>query len=300
MIYKQVRTACVEIAVAHTGNACVLSRKSVRHTSSCANDAASKRSGVRKRRAVAGPQDRGFQAGQAPNLSASESLFQDMTDPVNAVTEQGYGGNESRSLAQKSHNFVSHCSSSYYEESAETTVSESAIPDSSYMRHAILKSTQAAVLPRPALARAWMDAYMAQAFHNCPVIEPRDLSDSNTSVLLRLSVCLIGNLMRHDSSGPRLAQELYEKVKVLIAVDFEQDCVQTLKTLCLMSCWSGKASDPIGLDGPWHWTGVAARLLLQMGLHREYTYAKLSNTGCLRRMFWQVHVCNFLSVKRLS
>jgi hypothetical protein len=36
---------------------------------------------------------------------------------------------------------------------------------------------------------------------------------------------------------------------------------------------------------------VAVRLALQMGLHRESTYLNRPDAKCLRRIFWQLHVC---------
>ncbi|KAH8647346.1 putative acetamidase regulatory protein [Xylariales sp. PMI_506] len=82
---------------------------------------------------------------------------------------------------------------------------------------------------------------------------------------------------------------MYEKVKVLISLGSEKEPVQTLKVLCLLSFWGGKPSNPVGLDGPWHWTGVAGRLAMQMGLYRESTYQNRANASCLRRIFWQIH-----------
>lgn len=166
----------------------------------------------------------------------------------------------------------------------ESSVTDSHIPSD------ILNTTRAANLPRPALCRAWTDAYRTHAFHHCPVIEQKDLYTSSSSSLLQLSICIVGNLKRHDLSGPKLAQEFYEKVKVLIAVNYEQDSIQLLKIFCLMSCWSGKPSNPICLDLPEHWIGIAARLILQVGLHQESAYTKLADTRCLRRIFWSIHV----------
>lgn len=283
---------CANIAVAHTSHACVSSCRLLRNVARCADDTTSRRDGVRKRRAVGTPQKRASQGSQAGNSLLTDSLSQKTIRSFDALTEQGNSGSASRPRAQLSRTFTSHCTKSYYEAPLETIVPERAVPDSSPMRDAVLMSTQAAVLPRPALIRAWTEAYMTHAFHQCPVIEYKDVSDSGSSVLLQLSLCLVGNLMRHDPSGPKLAQELYEQLKVLIAVNYEQDCIQTLKALCLMSCWNGKPSDPVSLDEPWHWIGVAARLILQMGLHQEHTYAKLSDNGCLRRIFWQLYVCD--------
>ncbi|EED24350.1 acetamidase regulatory protein, putative [Talaromyces stipitatus ATCC 10500] len=101
---------------------------------------------------------------------------------------------------------------------------------------------------------------------------------------------MVGGLLTHDTNGPEQAHELYQKLKLLMSINYEEDCVQTLKALCLMSCWSVKPSSPVNLDGPWIWTGLAIQLVTQMGLHREGTYATRANSGCLRRVFWYLLV----------
>lgn len=174
----------------------------------------------------------------------------------------------------------------------DTTVSDDVAFGS--LRDAILKATQVAVLPRPALLSARIDAYMTHIFHHCPVVDPSELSGTGVSVLLQQSLCMVGNLVRHESVGPEQSQNLYQKLKLLLSINYEPDCVQILKTLCLMSCWSGKPSSPVSLDGPWKWTGLAIQLAMQMGLHREHTYARRPNAGCLRRIFWQLYVCDLL------
>jgi hypothetical protein len=278
-------------AIVQTMHACVISRRSVQQATSCANNVVSQRNGVRKRRAVATPQERPSKASQTQRSIVVEALSHDTRSSAPAVTEEVSDGGPSRPLAQPSHAFFSsHCLTSYYEDSNEATISESIVFDSFYMREAVLKSTQAAVLSRPALVQAWIDIYKAHAFHYCPVTEKTDLSNYGSSVLLHQSLCLIGNLLRHEASGPKLAQELYEKVKMLLSVNYEQNCLNNLKALCLVSCWSGKPSDPISLDGPEQWIGMAAHLILRMGLHRESTYATQSDKGCLHRIFWHIYV----------
>ncbi|KAI1296445.1 putative acetamidase regulatory protein [Xylaria venustula] len=95
--------------------------------------------------------------------------------------------------------------------------------------------------------------------------------------------------MRHDPRGPELANELYEEVKLLICINYDKDMLQILKSLCLLSLWSVKPSNPITLDVPWHWIGVAVRLASQMGLHRESTYMNQPDAKCLRRIFWTLY-----------
>jgi Fungal specific transcription factor domain len=159
---------------------------------------------------------------------------------------------------------------------------------------ATLKATQAANPPRPIVLSARTDACLTHIFHYCPVIDPSEISANTTSVLLQQSICMLGDLIRHDSTGPVQSQQTYQRLKLLLSINYEEDCVQTLKSICLISCWGFKPSTPINVDGPWKWTGLAIQLALQMGLHREYTYTRKKNAGCLRRIFWQLYVCDLL------
>lgn len=154
---------------------------------------------------------------------------------------------------------------------------------------AALKSTPADVLPRPALLRAWTDAYADNAFHHCPVVETSDLSNPGSSILLGTALCLIGNIARQSPSSPGNAAAMYEKFKTLLLLDCEPDQVRQLKAICLASYWV--PSDAGSLNGTWHWLGVATRLALQMGLHRETTYENRLDASCRRRIFWFLHVC---------
>lgn len=171
----------------------------------------------------------------------------------------------------------------------QTSISENSGSD--FFRDKVLQATEAAVLPKPALLRARIDAFMAQSFHHCPVVDARDISGVTPSVLLQQGLYMVGNLIMHDYNGPQRSHELYQKLKFLLSINFEKDPVQILKTLCLMSCWSLEPSNPVNLDGPWKWTTLAAQLAIQMGLHKESTYYGRRNEGCLRRIFWQIHVC---------
>lgn len=196
---------------------------------------------------------------------------------------------ESPRSAQKNDKFVSYCSVIQLGSHLEVTTPDSTDFDS--LRDVTLKATQAAGIPRPTLFRAMADAYLTHVFHHCPVVDPSEALGPDSSILLKQALCMVGNLIRHDSTGPVESHRLYRKLKLLLAIDYEDSCVQTLKTLCLMSCFSIKPSDPVSLDGPWKWTGQGIQLAIQMGLHRESTYTQRLNAGCLRRIFWQLYVC---------
>lgn len=176
----------------------------------------------------------------------------------------------------------------------QPTVSEGSISCSSHVRDAILLATETLVLPVPPLRKALIDVFFEQVYHDYPVVEPEDVSGPDSSTLLQQGVCLAGSLMRHGPDNLELSQSLYGKVKALIYFNYESDSLPTLKTLCLLSCWSVKPPDKMSLDGPWYWTGAASRVALQMGLHQKSTYTNNPYACCLRRIFWQLHVCSNL------
>ena len=190
---------------------------------------------------------------------------------------------------QQSNGFLSTCTRIYYGEHREMVSAESSPTDSSNLRDSLLQSMQLNVLPRTSVLGAWADAYLAHVFHHCPVADQTDLSGAGNSVLQRV-IGMIGYLTRHGPRGSKLAQEMYEMSKMLIYMNHEPDRVQNLKAICLISVYSATPSNSVGLDGPWHWIGVATRQLMQMGLNREAAYANRPDAKCLRRIFWHLHV----------
>ncbi|CAI4215811.1 unnamed protein product [Parascedosporium putredinis] len=153
-------------------------------------------------------------------------------------------------------------------------------------KEAILRATQAAELPRPALLAALIDDYFNNVFSATPVVDPQDVAGPNASVLLLQAVCLSGSLVRQDRDGPTASFIFYEKVKTLLYLNYETDVIVNLKAMCLLSCWSSVPTNVVTLDGPWQWLGSAIRLALQIGLHRRSTYEGHPQASCLRRIFW--------------
>ncbi|KAI0543367.1 hypothetical protein F4679DRAFT_569071 [Xylaria curta] len=216
--------------------------------------------------------------------SQPSSRVRDTATDQTAATESDSPSTSSRAQGAR---FISHCSTNYYGEYTEAaTFDESLAVTSSYARDALLESIQTDAPPRPVIFRAWVEAYMTHSFHHCPVLEQRDLSDSLPSVVLQKAISMVANLTRLDPRGPKIATELYERIKILICMNSELEPVSVLKVLCLLALWNGRPSTPVSVDGPWHWTGVGLRLAIQMGLHRESTYLERADASCLRRMFW--------------
>ncbi|KEF54181.1 uncharacterized protein A1O9_09976 [Exophiala aquamarina CBS 119918] len=156
----------------------------------------------------------------------------------------------------------------------------------------ILRVTGAAAIPSPVVLNASVDAYFAHVFHYVPVIDRRDFQTRSPSILLVQAICLVGSLLRHPRLSGSLdpAQQLYIKTKALINVDYEKDNLTKLKALCLIALWHVKPPRDSSLDCTWHWTGIATRFLLQLGLHRESTYLKIPGSGAPRRIFWYLFV----------
>ncbi|KAK5991597.1 hypothetical protein PT974_09882 [Cladobotryum mycophilum] len=151
----------------------------------------------------------------------------------------------------------------------------------------VIRAIQADILPRAPLLQALKDAYIENVLPFHPVLDPSDFS-TDSPVMLQQAICLVGSLMRHDQSNLTFAHSQYDKVKALVHFKRHHDPVVLLKTCCLLACWSPASTDLITLDGPWQWAGIAIRLAIQMGLHKQATYKHHANASCLRRIFWHL------------
>lgn len=187
--------------------------------------------------------------------------------------------------------FISHASVLSYDSAAEPMAVHDGLPPRIMQaRDVLVKATQADTLPALSLRKALTDAFFEHAFPYFPVIDAEDLSRGESSILLQQAVCLVGSLMRHDPYSMGLSYSLYEKIETLIHVEFEKDNVFLLKTLCLLSCWAPASPYLVTLHGPWHWTGMAVRLAVQMGIHTQSSYREKHNSGSLRRIVWHLIV----------
>lgn len=163
---------------------------------------------------------------------------------------------------------------------------------------AVLRSLPTSLPLKEPLRRALFDAFYQHVYTIYPIVEAEELIDPDRHMMpkvLRLAICLAGSLMRRISSTEelRLSSSLYCEVKHVISLQEDgddEDHVALLKAICLMSCWSLRPPYVVSLGGPWHWTGLAIRLAMQMGLHREETYCRLPDAGSLRRVWWHLVV----------
>jgi hypothetical protein len=163
---------------------------------------------------------------------------------------------------------------------------------------AVLRSLPTSLPLKEPLHRALFDAFYQHVYTVYPIVGAEELIDPDRNMMptvLRLAICLAGSLMRRISSTEELglSSSLYCEVKRLISLQEdsdEEDHVALLKAICLMSCWSLRPPYVVSLGGPWHWTGLAIRLAMQMGLHREETYCRLPDRESLRRVWWHLVV----------
>lgn len=160
----------------------------------------------------------------------------------------------------------------------------------------LLRDNQIAILPRPALLRALKDGFVEHVAPFYPILDSEDVFSDSTPMMLQLAICLVGSLMRHDQKELEFAASQYERVKSLIYLGSKHDPLVLLKTCCLMACWSPNSTDLVTLDGPWQWVGMAIRLAIQMGLHKEATYINNPKASSLRRVFWHLVVCSSIAV----
>lgn len=157
---------------------------------------------------------------------------------------------------------------------------------------AILQASEADVLPRQPLRGALIDRFFTYLGDSFPMIERGEVDSSEASILLQQAVCFAGSLMRPSSLQWSTAETkaLYDKVQLLISLHYENNVMLVLKAMCLLTLWSPNSPDAISLVGPWHATGSALRLAIQMGMHRKSILEGKSDAKSRRKLMWMLHV----------
>lgn len=141
------------------------------------------------------------------------------------------------------------------------------------------------------LQQALIDSFRVHLRHLYPVIQDSDNgpSDTDLPLLLRQSLCMAGSLIRRIGSVEDLVlpHTLYQAISGRIYEDNHQEgSITVLKAMYLLSCWSLRPPYVVSLEGPWHWIGMAIRHAIQIGLHRESTYAQHAGSDCCRQIWW--------------
>ena len=145
-------------------------------------------------------------------------------------------------------------------------------------------------LPTPAKPHAKMliELYAQHLFPCIPVMEHRDLNDPGAAPIVTQALYLAGSMMQQpkDYPGKLKPKDFFLGIKTLLSPDDQQDAFDVLKCLCVLSCWSWQSPTKATIDTPWQWSGMAIRLAIQLGLHKEATYSRLENRQCARRIWY--------------
>ncbi|KIW10718.1 hypothetical protein PV08_10017 [Exophiala spinifera] len=155
----------------------------------------------------------------------------------------------------------------------------------------ILQVSEADILPPQPLRGALIDSFFRCLADSFPMIERDELDSPRASTLLQQAVCFAGSLIRPSSPQWSLGdtKALYDKVMLLISIHYERNALTVLKAMCLLTLWSPKSPNRVSLVGPWHVTGSALRLAIQMGMHCKSTLLGKADTSCRLKIIWMLH-----------
>ncbi|KAK5202731.1 hypothetical protein LTR96_011278 [Exophiala xenobiotica] len=170
-------------------------------------------------------------------------------------------------------------------------VEPSFLTDTPKTQAMILQVSEADVLPVQPLRGALIDSFFRCLADGFPMIERYEVDSPRASVLLQQAVCFAGSLMRPSSPQWSLVdtKTLYDKVMLLISLHYERNAITILKAMCLLTLWSPKSPNRVSLVGPWHVTGSALRLAIQMGMHCKSTLLSKPDTSCRLKIIWMLH-----------
>lgn len=146
--------------------------------------------------------------------------------------------------------------------------------------------------PSVSLSKVLVELYAQQLFPLIPVMDSHDLNGADVAPIVQQAVYLGGSMMRRakDYPGNLKPKDFFVRIKRLLFLDDQPDAFAVLKSLCILSCWSYKSPTLATLDSPWQWSGMAMRLAMQLGLHKEATYTHLESRKSARRVWWFLFV----------
>ncbi|KAK5061099.1 hypothetical protein LTR84_007641 [Exophiala bonariae] len=117
------------------------------------------------------------------------------------------------------------------------------LPDTPKTLAMILQVSEADILPAQPLRGALIDSFFGCLADGFPMIEREEVESPRASVLLQQAVCFAGSLTRPSSPQWSLVdtKTLYDKVMLLISLNYERNTITILKAMCLMTLWSPKS-----------------------------------------------------------
>ncbi|KAE8146789.1 hypothetical protein BDV25DRAFT_169611 [Aspergillus avenaceus] len=138
------------------------------------------------------------------------------------------------------------------------------------------------------LRQALLDSFAGNFGHWFSFINTSQIHEKPP--LLQNAFLMAGSLARRIETVDdlQLPYALYQQSKEAIYASDGKDPITLLMAITIMSCWSLRPPSIISLDGPWHWTGLAMRLALQIGLHSERIYSHLQDSDNCRLVWWHL------------
>jgi hypothetical protein len=151
----------------------------------------------------------------------------------------------------------------------------------------ILSVTDATLLPSETYRKALQEIYVQHLYPIVPVLD-----QDESSLLLQQTMCFAGSVMRRPNDHLKnfAPEDIYARIKVLLFLGVENDILSVLKAYCVLACWTPLSSHLATLDHPWHWAGVALRLAIQLGLHKESTHLMSPKPTESRNIWWYLFV----------
>jgi hypothetical protein len=158
---------------------------------------------------------------------------------------------------------------------------------------AILSLTDATLLPSQPYRAALQEFYNKHLYPAVPILD-----SDESCLLLQQTMCFAGSIMRRPSDNPKkfTPEEIYARIKVLLFLGVECDVLAILKAYCVLACWVPLSPHIATLDHPWHWAGIAIRLAIQLGFHKESTHLLSQRSIESRNIWWYLFVsCLWMS-----
>ncbi|OJJ03444.1 hypothetical protein ASPVEDRAFT_42914 [Aspergillus versicolor CBS 583.65] len=136
--------------------------------------------------------------------------------------------------------------------------------------------------------QALLDSFAAHSAPWYPFVTALQIHDA--PALLQRALMLSGSLTRRIDTVEdlRLPYTLYIQAKESIYASSGRNPIILLMAITITACWSLRPPSVVSLDGPWHWAGLATRLALQLGLHRERTYSHLQSPNECRLIWYHL------------
>jgi transcriptional regulatory protein AMDR len=151
------------------------------------------------------------------------------------------------------------------------------------------------ILPERAVADELVDAYFEHVNPGCPIIDEeqfmrqyrgRDPNDA-PSLLVLQSILLVGAHVSRDSPDrDAMKASFFRRAKAIFDTRLERNRDVVMQAALLLT-WHSDGEEDIGANA-WFWVGIAARIALGLGMHRDVGASTLisQDKRIWRRTWW--------------